>query len=72
MDSDLKALLTNNRVDEAIILHVEGNSVRCRTLRQFAHWVDDIKEVKTVLLSGTSFENSGEQQANTRSAWTDA
>eukprot|EP00973_Karenia_brevis_P056512 7860577-Karenia_brevis.AAC.1 len=59
-------------MDEAIISHLEGGTVRCHTLKQFANWVDYIKEVKTVLLSGTSFESSREQQANTRSAWTDA
>eukprot|EP00973_Karenia_brevis_P064656 8982078-Karenia_brevis.AAC.1 len=72
MDSDLRALLRNNRVGDEIISHLEGNSVRCRTLEQFPHWVDDIKEVKTVLLAGTGFESSREQQTNIRSAWTDA
>eukprot|EP00973_Karenia_brevis_P012810 1739799-Karenia_brevis.AAC.1 len=72
MDSDLRALLKNNRVDDMIIMHMEGDNVKCHTLKQFAHWVDDHKEIKAVLLSGTTFEESREQQANMRSAWSDA
>eukprot|EP00973_Karenia_brevis_P076782 10664552-Karenia_brevis.AAC.1 len=65
-------LLEANGVASGIIQHLASDTVRCRTLKQFANWVDDVKEVKVVLLAGTEYESSREQQANVRSAWVDA
>eukprot|EP00973_Karenia_brevis_P005578 761884-Karenia_brevis.AAC.1 len=69
MESDLKSILSSNSVDEGLRAHLESSG--CKSLKQFARWMDEKAEVKTVFLVGSGFEESREQLANLKSAWID-
>ena len=67
LDADLLAILQKELVGTPTQKWFVDNG--CLTLRQFANWVDELKELKVVIHDRTSDKDKPDQLANLKMAW---
>ena len=73
METGLRALLTNNGVEESVIEWLGSNAQGCRTMKVFANWVDSKSELQaTVLDHITDLRASRAQLGALKQAWREA
>ena len=72
MDTELRALLTANGVDNRIIMWMEQAEQSCTTMKAFANWVDSRQELHDQLLKHTDLRDSRSELSCLKQAWREA